>query len=214
MPVYLYPSLQHAHQTKYMIHKYDEWIFSSVSIKVLIIFYYNISGKKETMFKGNNKKKAAFQIPSSVNFLYFFHDLSLSVEIWQVIRSTDHKHLLHKFFAVIDDKISGHYTITCYYGLLCLNIESVEHTHHNRIVTEAVVTSTPPTRNLWPKPAETSANCWSRSRNQAEGVPAPNSRHQQSLCFLPFAPIYVSKGQRKKILRWELSIPKLEMECT
>lgn len=47
-----------------------------------------------------------------VNFLYFLHDLSLSVEIWQAIRNTDHKHLLYTVqFAIIDDQIPGPYTI-------------------------------------------------------------------------------------------------------
>lgn len=80
-----------------------------------------------------------FEIPSLVNFL---HDLSLSVEIWQAIRNTDHKYLLHmghRFFA--DDKIPGPYTVTCYYCVPCPNTECVELTAHNRIVTGAVVTS-------------------------------------------------------------------------
>lgn len=144
-----------------------------------------------------------------MNFFYFLHDLSLSVEIWQAIRNTNHKHLLHmghRFFAIIDDKIPGLFTITCCYPLLCLRIESVEHRPHNRIVTKAVVTPTPRTRKLWPKSTEASANCFcscsskKRNRTEGHGVPVPNSRHQQFLGFLPFVPIYVSKHRERKFL--------------
>lgn len=80
------------------------------------------------------QKKAAFQIFSSVNFL---HDLSLSAEIWQAIRNTDHKHLLHlghRFFAIIDDKIPGPYTITCCYCLRA-QILSLWSTHLTIVIT-------------------------------------------------------------------------------
>lgn len=45
----------------------------------------------------------------------------------------------HRFFAIIDDKIPGPYTNTCYHHLPCQNIESVERTPHSRTQTAAVL---------------------------------------------------------------------------
>lgn len=143
-----------------------------------------------------------------MHFLYFLHDLSLSAEIQQAIRNRDYKHLLHmghRFFAIIDDKIPEPYTNTCYHHLPCQNIESVERTPHSRTQTAAVLPPRLVQGNCDPnqlKHQQTAAvpTQLRTEIKQKDRVPAPNSRHQQPLSFLPSAPVYVSKDRERKFL--------------